>query len=189
MLEGQFGSINYRGEFLDNFGGARLFRFAADTHFSRLAPGIQGVVVGSNTLIDPFGWQQWEPIEDTADLQESEGEDDGGPLYTNVFRCELARDTIGKRMVIDSVVRKPIIAEVTDNNGQVRRMGEIGDPAYMTVEHNTGRGMAARSGWVITIEWRSRRPLYYVDPTFEPVLANGLPEDDSLTDASGALGG
>lgn len=189
MLEQQFGSINYRGEFLDNFGGARIIRFAGHTHFAQLAPGIQGVVIGSNTFNEPYGWNQWEPIEDTADLQERETIEGGGPLYTNVFSAELARDTAGKRMVIDSVARLPIIAEVTDNNGLVRRMGEIGDPAWMTVEHSTGRGMAARSGWAITIEWKSRRPLYYVDATFEPVGADGLPLDDSLTDASGALGG
>jgi len=41
----------------------------------------------------------------------------------------------------------------------------------------------------VTIEWRSRRPLYFVNPEFEPVGSDGFPIEDSLTDASGALGG
>jgi hypothetical protein len=188
MLEGTFGSINFAGQFLDNLGGARLFRFAGYTHFATLAPGIQGTVIAESTFNEPFGWNTWRPIEDTADLQEEESLGNGGPLWENTFTCELAGDTDGKRMVIDSVSRLPIIAEITDNNGLVRRMGELADPAWMTVRHSTGRGTAARNSWSITIQWKSQRPLFFVNPEFVPD-AEALPlDEDSLSDISGALG-
>lgn len=182
MLENTFGDWRYQGTRLENMGGARTFRFAVVEAFATLAHAVQGVVNSASTFTGDGEWTLVIPIEDSANLNEEEERSRGGPFYENKFTCELAGETAAGRMMLDSMARVPVIAEVTDNNGLVRRMGELGDPAFITVRHATGRGTSSRSAWTVLIEWNSERPLYVVDPAFVP---EPPPEEDDDSDSIG----
>lgn len=190
MLENTFGSIAFVGTRQENMGGMRLFRFAPTSYFATLGPAIQGVVITLPTWVGEDEWHDMKPIEDSAQFSEDEKRERGGPKYENVFTCDMAGDHNGNRMQYDSMVRVPVIAEITDNNGLVRRMGELGDPAFITAKHSTGRGTAARNAWTLTVEWNSERPCPVVDATFVPTPPpEEVVDSGSIGDASGELGG
>lgn len=191
MLENTFGSISFAGTLEENMGGVRLFRFAPVAYFSALGPGIQGTVITAPTWAGEDDWHTMRVIEDSANFNEEMDRKNGGPIWENAFTGELAGDANAKRMQYDSMVRVEVIAEVVDNNGRVRRMGELGDPAYITMSHSTGRGGAARNGWNVRIEWNSERACFVVDADFVPTPPpEPDPEDSgSVGEASGELGG
>lgn len=190
MLENDIGNWRNAGTHTENMGGARTFRFALVADIATLPPVVQGVVIGTTTfLVDGREWHTFQPIEDTAQLREPGDRERGGPLFEHEFTCEMAFENAALRMMVDSMVRVPVIAEITDNNGQVRRMGELGDPAWIMARNSTGRGVASRNSWELTITWKHERPCPVVDATFTPALP---PEDltgsDSIGDTSGEFG-
>jgi hypothetical protein len=185
MLENTFFDLQFRGEQFENMGGARLLRYAPIARFATLPPIIQGFIIGTPTWVDnDEQWVELKPTEDTASFDEPMERGPGGPLYESTFNCQVAGDHDSTRMLLDSMVRVPVIAEVTDNNGLVRRMGELADPAWMTIEFGTGTTAASRRAWSITVEWRSEIPCAVVDANFSP----GLPPEDDDSDSGPGTG-
>lgn len=168
MLENTFADLAFDGETEENMGGARLVKYAPVPRFTALPPGIQGHVIGTPTWAGTLQWNTLTATEDTASFDEDEERRDGGPFWRNRFTAVVAGDTGDRRMTMDSLARVPVIAEVLDNNGVLRRMGELLDPAYITVSHTTGGGAAARNQWSVEITWGSDRACFIVDPTFIP---------------------
>jgi hypothetical protein len=166
----------------DNLGGARTIRFAFVQDILVLPEGIQWHVSEEAEFVAGGKWWAVRCVEDSADFTERQRPPGKEALkWDSVFRADIASDRGDIRASLDGTTRYPIIAEVTDNNGLVRRMGELNNPAWMTVEYGTGSGTAALNAWSITVEWASANACYWVTPGYERAV---LPYDDGEASAS-----
>lgn len=146
----------------DNLGGMRGMRFVPPSYIDFFPPSVQGVTQAATTLFAGREWITWRAIEDTADFKDEERKGEGGTVWDATFTMEIASDGIDQRMVIDSAVRMEVIVEVTDNNGKVRRMGEMNSPAVLTARHSSGGATAARNAWQITVTCTHKRAAVFV---------------------------
>lgn len=156
MFEGKLKDITFDEG--DNMGGMRMMRFALIPWIETFAPAIQGKTIEDTELYDGYTWITWRAVEDTANFAEAEVKGVGGSLWECEYEQEIAGDNADLRQVINSGVRYDVIAEVVDNNGLPKRMGELTHPAVLTARHTSGNGAAGGNRWKITISAEHRNP-------------------------------
>jgi hypothetical protein len=166
----------------DNLGGVLSIRYAPTSTINTLTQHTHFVAPDSTSFNAGNGWRTLRLVEDTADWSENHRPPGRQPeRYDYNFRGELAGDTAIAKRVLGSAAKVPIIAEVLDNNMNRRRLGTMNNPAWLSYSHTTGRGMAARNGYVITIEWSARETAPFVGAgnfgSADPEGPGGDPEE------------
>lgn len=178
MFEGRLQNIDFdEGE---NLGGMRGMRFILPEWVEEWGYSVQGVAMPT-ILLDGYDWISFRAIEDSADFTDEQKKGPGATPWECDYQQDVAGDNIDLRMVIDSATRLRVIAEVVDNNGQVRRMGELNSPAFMSAKHSSGGSTAARNAWTISVKATHTRAAVFV-PNWdlrEAPYTLELPGDDS----------
>jgi hypothetical protein len=164
----------------DNIGGTIALRIASANDIIAMPLPVQGVYITAPTFIATSGWYQVRIVDDSGEYSEEEERGTGGPVWRHRFVGNTAGDGIANRNSLDAFVRWPLIVEVTDGNGQVRRMGTLDNPAWMTIApYTTGTGAAARNGYRLQIQANGDGPCPIVDGSFQPELPDPPAEESS----------
>ena len=148
----------------NNMGGVREFRFAPIQHLRNPPDIILGTVDEEMDFRqfapgESYDWNTGYVTEDTAEFQETETEGPGGTLFIAEFTGFFPGDTAEQRANLDDIVRHYHVVDVTDNNGNLRRMGTLQNPARITTAFSTGRGASNRPGYELRVRWSGRHPV------------------------------
>lgn len=176
MIEGTLRDVEFDEG--DNMGGMRGMRFCLVPWIDQWGHSVQGVAL-ETTLLEGFDWITWRAVEGSANFNDVQSRGAGGTIWNCDYKQDIAGDTIEQRVTIDSATRLHVIAEVTDNNGKVRRMGERNAPAILTARHSSGGGPASLHGWTISIEAMHKHAAVFVPDWLNDPYDLELPGDDS----------
>lgn len=160
-MSSNYAGLTYKGE--DNMGGNRIARIAPPEYFTFLpAPNTYNLVELAATF-DTYNWLLLRFTMDTANFSEKETLGVGGPEWQVQFKCFVPADSLDSRNEAEAMARLKWVLEITDNNGLIRRMGDLRNPARLTIDFTTDAAVTGGRGYTFTYTWTNDRPAPVVD--------------------------
>ncbi len=77
-------------------------------------------------------------------------------LFEYEFTCKIAKDEIDKRTALLLVDNNKLIAKVTDNNNEIRLIGEPGNACIVESTLDKGVGVSDTNHYLLTFTWKNR---------------------------------
>lgn len=145
----------------DNLGGLRLVRCAPIGFFAQLPGPTTGnlVEVAPNFLDSEADfWSQVVFTTDTARFSEKENTGTGGPQWACKVTGYKPWDSANHRAQLEDWTRYQWVVEAQDNNGDWRRIGDLRNPARLTVDFDTEGATTGARGYTLTWVWENDRP-------------------------------
>lgn len=185
-MSSNWAGLNYKGE--DNLGGNRIARIAPPEWFTALPlPNTYNLVELAATF-DTYNWQLFRFTQDTANFSEKEQLGVGGPVWQHSFKAFVPGDSLDSRNQAEVMARLKWVVEATDNNGLIRRLGDLRNPARLEVDFTTDASTTGGRGYTFTWSWTNDRPapIVQVDPDNDGSYTVIPPEE--VNPGSGASG-
>lgn len=153
----------------DNMGGLRLVRCAPIGIIAVLPEPTTGNLVEIEPTwqdSDTDFWTQLVFTTDSARFSEDEKPGPGGPQWACKVTGFKPWDSDTHRSQLEDWTRHLWVVEAQDNDNVWRRIGDLRNPARLTVEFDTASTVTGARGYTLTWVWQNDRPapIVEVDP-------------------------
>jgi len=172
-------NLAYNAE--DNLGGNRLVRFANVERISSLpGPTSYNIIeVNPDWANGLYAFLQVLFTEGTSSFTERHKEGPGGPEWTIQVKGFKAYDSADDRSQLEDMVRRRWVVQATDNNGLIRRLGDLRNPARLTIDFDTDNAITGARGYTMTWTWENDRPA--------PLVQSNRDNDGSYEEVPGGV--
>jgi len=181
-------NLAYNAE--DNLGGNRMVRCANLERISYLqGPTSYNIIeVAPDWVNGIYTWIDILFRQDSSSFSERHSPGTGGPEWRIQVKGFKAYDSADDRSQLEDMVRRQWVVHALDNNNVYRRLGDLRNPARLTIDFDTESAITGSRGYTLTWTWENDRPAAivqtdrdndgtYTEADFGDVIENP-PDDD-----------